>query len=173
MNPGVNLEGIRLLYDYNAWANNRTLESCATLSDEEFSRDLSSSFRSVRDTLVHIFWGEWLWLERWHGRSPTAMPAAADFPNLAAVRTRMEGIDRELIDFVSGLEADGLARIVEHKTTAGVPQAQPLWHMLQHLANHGTYHRGQVATMLRQLGAKPQATDLILFYRQRAAPASA
>jgi uncharacterized damage-inducible protein DinB len=54
-----------------------------------------------------------------------------------------------------------------------VPQAQPLWHMLQHLANHGTYHRGQVTTMLRQLGAKPQATDLILFYRQRAAPASA
>ncbi len=173
MNPAINPEGIRLLYDYNAWANSRTLESCATLSDEQFSRDLSSSFCSVRDTLVHIFGAEWLWLERWRGRSPTAMPAAADFPNLAAVHARMEGIDRELIDFVSELQADGLERIVEHKTTAGVPQAQPLWQMLQHLANHGSYHRGQVTTMLRQLGAKPQATDLIFFYRQRAAPASA
>jgi len=59
--------------------------------------------------------------------------------------------------------------MIHHKTTAGVAQAAPLWQMLQHLVNHGTYHRGQVATLLRQLGAKPISTDLILFYRERAA----
>jgi uncharacterized damage-inducible protein DinB len=63
--------------------------------------------------------------------------------------------------------------VIEHKTTKGVPQAAPLWQMLQHLVNHGTYHRGQVATMLRQLGATPNSSDLIFFYRERAAKASA
>jgi uncharacterized damage-inducible protein DinB len=56
---------------------------------------------------------------------------------------------------------------------AGVPQAEPLWQMLQHLVNHGTYHRGQIATMLRQLRAKPLSTDLIAFYRERAAKSHA
>ena len=51
---------------------------------------------------------------------------------------------------------------------AGAPQAQPLWQMLQHLVNHCTYHRGQIATMLRQLGAKTLGTDLILYYREQA-----
>jgi uncharacterized damage-inducible protein DinB len=60
------------------------------------------------------------------------------------------------------------------KTSAGTTFSQPLWQMLQHLANHGSYHRGQVATMLRQLGAKPVGTDMIGFYRERtAAQASA
>jgi uncharacterized damage-inducible protein DinB len=49
-----------------------------------------------------------------------------------------------------------------------VPFAQPLWQCLQHVANHSTYHRGQITTMLRQLGAKPAGTDLIGFYRERA-----
>ncbi len=169
----MTLEEIRLLYDYNAWANLRTAESCAALSEEQFTRDLGSSFRSVRDTLVHILGAEWLWLERWHGRSPSAMPAPAEFPTLGTVHERWVEIDRDLVDYVAGLTADDLARVVQHKTTQGVSQAQPLWQMLQHLANHGTYHRGQVATMLRQLGAKAISTDLILFYRQRSAPASA
>ena len=169
----MTLEEIRLLYDYNSWANLRTAESCAALAAEQFTRDLGSSFRSVRDTLVHILGAEWLWLERWHGRSPSGMPAPGDFPTLGALHERWAQIDRDLVDYVAGITAEDLARVIQHKTTQGVSQAQPLWHMLQHLANHGTYHRGQVATMLRQLGAKPIATDLILFYRQRSAPASA
>ncbi len=169
----MNLEEIHLLYDYNSWANLRTTESCAALTPEQFTRDLGSSFPSVRDTLVHILGAEWLWLERWHGRSPGAMPAPADFATLGAVHERWVEIDRDLVDFVAGLTAEDLARVVQHKTTKGASQAQPLWQMLQHLINHGTYHRGQVATMLRQLGAKAISTDLILFYRERFASASA
>ena len=64
-------------------------------------------------------------------------------------------------------------RVYEYKTTEGVPYASPAWQMLQHVVNHGTYHRGQIATMLRQLGNKSQSTDMIVFYRQRAAQAKA
>jgi uncharacterized damage-inducible protein DinB len=169
----MNVEDFRLLYDYNAWADHRTLEACTGLSEEQFTRDLGSSFRSVRDTLVHIMLVEWLWLERWHGRSPTSYAANAEFPNLESVRVRWSEIERDLLDYVASLTPEEVQRVVHHKTTAGLPQAQPLWQMLQHLVNHGTYHRGQVATMLRQLGAKPVATDLIFFYRERAAQAKA
>jgi uncharacterized damage-inducible protein DinB len=165
----MNVEDFRRLYDYNSWANHRTLEACAQLSEEQFTRDLRSSFRSVRDTLVHIFLVEWLWLERWHGRSPIKYPPATDFPNIESVRRRRAEVERNLLDYAASLTKEDLDRVISHTTTAGVPQAAPLWQMLQHLVNHGTYHRGQVAAMLRQLDAKPIATDLIFFYRERAA----
>src|ERR1700689_3822285 len=76
--------------------------------------------------------------------------------------------DRNMVDFPASLNADDLHRIVQYKTVAGTAQAQPLWQMLQHVANHSTYHRGQVTTLLRQLGAKATSTDLIAFYRERA-----
>jgi uncharacterized damage-inducible protein DinB len=165
----MNVEDFRLLYDYNSWANHRTLDACAPLDEEQFTRDLGSSFRSVRDTLAHICLVEWLWLERWLGRSPDEFPPATDFPTLESLRHRWSEIERNLHDYIASLTPENIERTVNHKTTAGVAQAAPLWQMLQHLVNHGTYHRGQVATLLRQLGAKPISTDLILFYRERAA----
>lgn len=169
----MDTEDFRLLYDYNSWANRRTLEACQALAPEQFTRDLGSSFRSVRDTLVHICEVEYLWLERWHGRSPGGLRSATDFPDFESLRRRWAEVERNLIDYIASLQAEDLARVVHHKTTQGVPQAQPLWQMLQHLVNHGTYHRGQVTTLLRQLGAKVVATDLIFFYRERASQASA
>lgn len=169
----MDTQDFRLLYEYNAWANHRTLDSCAALSVEQFTRDLGSSFRSVRDTLAHIYGAEWLWLERWHGRIPNALPSAADFPDLASLRERWGALESELHTFVSSLTSSELERIVKYKNTQGVPFEGPLWPMLQHVVNHSSYHRGQVATLLRQLGAKPIATDLIAFHRERAARVSA
>jgi uncharacterized damage-inducible protein DinB len=169
----MNVEDFRRLYDYNSWANHRTLEACAALNDEQFTRDLHSSFRSVRDTLVHIMLVEWLWRERWLGRSPDKYPPASDFPNLESVRRRWAEVERNLLEYVAALKPEDIDRVIAHKTTAGVPQSAPLSQILQHLVNHGTYHRGQVATMLRQLDAKPIGTDLIVFYRERAAQAKA
>ena len=169
----MNLEDFRLLYEYNSWANRRSLDACSNLSDEQFTRDLGSSFRSVRDTLSHVCEVESLWLERWLGRSPSSFRPATDFPNFDSLRRRWQEVETSLIGYVSVLKSEDIARVIEHKTTKGVPQSAPLWQMLQHLVNHGTYHRGQVATMLRQLGATPNSSDLIFFYRERAAKASA
>lgn len=170
----MNIEDVRLLYDFNGWANHRTLDACAALAPEQLTRDLGSSFRSVRDTLAHIYGAEWIWMERWHGRVPAGLPSAADFPDLETLRRRFAEMDQNLVDYAASLTADDLQRVMTVKTSAGTTFSQPLWQMLQHLANHGSYHRGQVATMLRQLGAKPVGTDLIGFYRERAAaPASA
>lgn len=169
----MNVQDVRLLYDFDSWANRRVLDACQSLSDEQFTRDLGNSFRSVRDTLFHICGAEWIWLERWHGRAPNTIPSAADYPNLESVRRRWLEVERDLLDYVASLTPEDLQRVIHFKTLAGVTSQYPLWQCLQHVANHGTYHRGQITTMLRQLGAKPVSTDLIVFYRERASQATA
>ncbi len=166
-------EEFRTLYDYNSWANHRTVEACVALSNEQFTKDLGSSFRSVRDTLAHIMGGEWVWLERFQGRSPSAMPDADSCLDLATLKTRWAEIERNLLAFVAGLNQAEIDHVFEYKTISYGAGKNPLWQPLQHLVNHGTYHRGQIATMLRQLAAKPISTDLSFFYRERAAGASA
>lgn len=165
---------IQLLYEFNSWANHRILDACAALTPEQFTKDLGSSFPSVRDTLAHIYGAEWIWLERWNGRTPTGgLPAAADFPDLASLRARWVEHERELNAFVSALTNDKLNAELETRTLDGTRYAQPLWQMMQHVVNHGSYHRGQVTAFLRQLGHKAVATDLIRFYRERSAAAKA
>ncbi len=160
-------EDIRVLYEYNTWANRRTLDACITLSDQAFTRDLGSSFRSVRDTLVHILGAEWLWHERWQGRMPTGLLPAADYPDISSIRKRWVEVEKDLTRFAANVEQADLDGIREVRTTEGKIFKNALWQMMQHLVNHGTYHRGQVTTMLRQLDATPAALDLIKFYRER------
>ncbi len=166
-------EQIRQLYQFNRWANRRMLDACAALTPEQLTRDMGSSFRSVRDTLAHIYGAEWIWHERLFGRSHTGLPAGTEFPELAAARAKLEEMDRALIEYASKLTPSDLERVLQYKTVAGTELSNPLWQILQHLANHGSYHRGQIVTLLRQLGAKAVSTDLIAFYREQAAAASA
>src|SRR6266481_280813 len=149
---------MRVLYDYNAWANRRSLEAASALTAEKFVQPMGSSFGSVRDTLAHIWGAEWIWLERFQGRSPSSLPDATQFPDMASLR---------------GVAQADLDRVFEYKTLKFGVYRNPLWESMQHLANHGTYHRGQVTTLLRQLGAQPIATDLMHFYRERATAAGA
>ncbi len=162
---------IHELFLYNQWANRRSQGACEALSPEQFTRNLGSSFPSVRDTLAHIVRGEWIWLGRLRGQSDPPLPPGSEFPDLAAVRARLEELDSALLQFVSELNAAGLERIVEYKSLAGEKFADPLTPLLQHLVDHGTYHRGQVATLLRQLGVKPASTGFVVFLRERAANA--
>jgi uncharacterized damage-inducible protein DinB len=160
---------VRTLNAYNSWANHRVLDTCAPLSAAQFTQDLHSSFPSVRDTLTHLMFVEWVWLERWLGRSP-GFPTD-QFADLAALRTRWQKIETDLNAFIQKLSTADLDRVVEYKNTKGTAFSNPMWQMLQHLFNHQTYHRGQITTMLRQLGATPVATDLIAFYREQASGA--
>jgi uncharacterized damage-inducible protein DinB len=169
----VTPELLHLLFHYNQWADRRLLDVCSTLPNEQFTRDLGSSFRSVRDTLAHLYGAEWVWNERIEGRSPSSLPTGTTFPDLASVRAKLEEMDRHYIDYVSKLTPRDLERVMTYKSFAGDEFSNPLWQSLHQLTNHATYHRGQTVTLLRQLGAKPVATDLIAFYREQAAAARA
>jgi uncharacterized damage-inducible protein DinB len=159
---------IQLLYDFNAWANRRALAAVEKLTAEQFTRQMGSSFSSVRDTLAHIYGAEWIWLERFQGRSPAALPDVRQFQDLASLREQWLRHEVLLLAFVQRLTQLELDREMEYKTLKFGVYHNPLWQSMQHLVNHGTYHRGQVTTLLRQLGAKPILTDLMHFYRERA-----
>jgi uncharacterized damage-inducible protein DinB len=159
----MNKDDVQLLYEYNRWANARILEAVSTLNAEQFMRNLGSSHRSVRDTLVHIMSGEWIWLKRWQGQSPKSMFDPADFPSLAALRAKWTEVESEQMDFVHSVTEVSLKKHVAYENIQGETWRYSLEHMMQHLVNHSTYHRGQVTTMLRQLGAEPTATDFLIF----------
>src|SRR5437870_9780413 len=91
-------EEMRTLYDYNAWANHRQLEAASQLTAEQFVKSMASSFSSVRDTLAHIFGAEWLWLERFQGRSPASLPEASQFPDFTSLRARWLEHESALLD---------------------------------------------------------------------------
>jgi uncharacterized damage-inducible protein DinB len=166
-------EEMRLLFDYNQWANRRSLTAAAALTPEQFTKPLGSSFCSVRDTLAHIYGGEWIWLERFQGRSPASLPDTTQHADIQSLRASWAEFEPRLMNFVRGVTQEDLDRVLEYKTLKFGVYRNPLWQSMQHLANHGTYHRGQVTTLLRQLGAEPVLTDLMHFYRERATAAGA
>jgi uncharacterized damage-inducible protein DinB len=161
------------LYEYNAWADRRALEAASALTQEQFTKKLGSSFSSVRDTLSHIYGAEWIWLERFQGRSPSAFPDDSEFTDIAKLKASWAAFELTLLKFVRGLTQEDLDREMEYKTMKFGVYRNPLWQSMQHVVNHGTYHRGQVTTMLRQLGAQPILTDLMHFYREQALGAGA
>ncbi len=164
----MNRQDILTLYDYNAWANERALGVAGALSLDQFLRDMGNSFPSVRDTLAHILGAEWIWLRRWQGESPSSGPPATDFPTVASLKDRFAVVERERQAFLDTIPEERLAEPFGYLDLAGNAHNLRLVESLQHLVNHGTYHRGQITTMLRQLGAKPVSTDMSRFYLDRA-----
>jgi len=171
-------DDIQLLYEFDRWANKSALQAAATLTPEQFTRDLGGSFRSVRDTLAHIIGSEWAWLTYWNEPSPTpaffedlwpredALFNPNKFADHAAVQSKWAEIETDQLDFVNRQTNESLQRLLPVRGTK-----ISLAHLMQHLANHSTYHRGQIALMLRQLDAKPQATDFAMFLMERRATA--
>jgi len=165
---------IQLLYRYDRWANARVLQAVSSLGSEQFTRNLGGSYPSVRDTLVHILGGEWIWLAYWKEpfHKPGFLPDLEArrkilfnpeaFPNFARLRLKWKEVEDELAEFVNHLTNESLERVLPFRTSK-----IKLMHLMQHLANHSTYHRGQIAVMTRQLGAEPLATDFHVFLLER------
>lgn len=160
---------LRGLIDYNYWARDRIFDAVATLTTEQYSRPMGNSFSSIRETLVHVYSAEWVWLSRWHGVSPTAGLSADQWPDLASLVTSWRDLETKVRAVVEGVTDAGVDKVIDYKLLSGQPGQSPFSGMVQHVVNHGTYHRGQVTTMLRQMGlAAPKSTDLITFIRERA-----
>ena len=164
----MNLNDLRTLLDYHYWARDRVLTAAAALPPEQFTRDLGSSFKSIRDTLAHTYAAENAWYSRWHGNSPTALIPADQFPDVESLRVAWTELESKVRAFINDNGEEGVTRVIDYKLLSGQPGSSPLWQMLQHVVNHASYHRGQVTTMIRQLGGTPaKSVDMIAFYRER------
>jgi uncharacterized damage-inducible protein DinB len=166
-------EGIRLLYAYNRWANARTLAAVTGLTAEQLTRDLRTSHRSVFGTLAHILWSEWRWLGRWLAPAPVLGPDPLVCEDLAGLQACWRELERVQQDFVDRVTDTGLIGPITYENPPGTPWTYPLEQMLQHVVNHSTYHRGQVTTLVRQLGAVPMPTDFLVFMDERGAEGAA
>ena len=162
----MNVDDIRKLYEYNRWANDRIIDACRAVDPSQFTRKCGGSFDSIKDTLAHIAWAEWLWLERWQHRSPkkASLPEASDLPSIATV---MGDVARGQQSFIEQLTDDRLDERISYVNIKGETWEYPLAQMLQHTVNHSTYHRGQIVTLLRQAGANGVSTDLLLYIDER------
>ncbi len=160
---------LKQLFDYTHWANGAVLDATAPLTPEQRTRDLRSSFPSVHATLLHIAQSDWIWLRRWQGESPAAEPSWTTDTH-AQLRQQWETVMRERAGFLEPLDDTAMRRVVPYRRLDGSAHESELWQLLLHVVNHSTYHRGQVTTMLRQLGAPAVSTDLTRWYRERTAP---
>jgi uncharacterized damage-inducible protein DinB len=157
------LETIKLLYDYTKWADGRMFEAVSKLTPEQWTKDLGSSLKSTRDTVVHLVSAQWIWISRWKGETPKGMWAAAEFPSQASVREKWEPLARDLAAFVGDQTEESVAKPLTYKNLKGESLTYPLGHLMLHAVNHSTYHRGQVTTLIRQLGAQPLSSDLVVY----------
>jgi uncharacterized damage-inducible protein DinB len=163
----VTAELIRTMYAFNAWANDQVAAAAAKLAPADYHADQGASFGSVHDTLTHVMAAQWLYLERWHGRSPRAMPAPAEFADLAALRRRWAEVERDTQAFVAAVTDEHAARVIEYVNLQGERWAYPLWQQALHQVNHGTQHRSEVALLLTELGCSPGDLDFIVYVREQ------
>ena len=171
----MNRSDIKQLFDYTEWANDLALSAAAGLSGENLFHDFSISHGSIFGTLLHMVGAEWIWLERWLGRSPAGKEAWSlwkqeSCADLETLNERWRDVVSRRAGFISGLDEERLQAKLPFKLLSGDGSSMLLVHQMQHVVNHATLHRGQVVGMLRQLGIAPPATDL-LFYLRREIPA--
>lgn len=161
----MDTQDVRTLFAFNGWANRRILGTASRLTPAEFTRDLGASFGSIRGTLVHIMWGERRWLRFWLDGSIIPDSTLDDFPDVATLAESWSSLERDVKAFAGELNEERLQR---HLAVRG--EDFTLGELVQHLLNHSTYHRGQIALLLRQLGHTPPATDYRLFLSENRAP---
>lgn len=161
------------LLDYHYWARDRMLAALGLLTSEQFAQPIESSFQSIRDTVVHIMSAESVWYSRWCG-NPQGLLSSDAFRDVASLSSAWSDLEHGVRAFFQELGADRIETRINYKSLNGQQHSSSFAQMLQHVVNHASYHRGQVTTMLRQIGAKPpESTDLITFYRAREKATSA
>ncbi|MBI2215508.1 MAG: DinB family protein [Acidobacteria bacterium] len=165
----MNCADILDLYRYTEWANERIAAALLPLPEETFNRDWGGSHPTLRDAFAHVVASEWIWLERWNGLSPADPPAWMDERGAAAIVEQMRIVNERRAEFLGALDESSLNARLAFKFLSGKAGEHRLGDLLVHVANHSTYHRGQLASMLRQAGATPPGTDFV-YYRDECGP---
>ena len=157
----MSIELIRGLYDYHRWANHRLFDVAAGLGEALASRDVGSQFSMPTITRMfgHLYGADHVWLSRWKGVSPTAIPGGG-FATLASIRAPWDALEQEQRAFVDALTPADLDRVVAFTNTEGKAYRMPLGPLLQHVANHATHHRSEIATMITMVSGSPPDTGM-------------
>jgi uncharacterized damage-inducible protein DinB len=150
------------MFEYHRWADERLLTACSLLTDAQYAHHVGGSFPSLRAVVAHLAASALAWSTRLEGGEVTTILTEAQVPTIEAAMRHLvhsyEVFGREAVR-----PADELNQTFTYRNTRGVQISLPRWAVLRHLVNHGTYHRGQMASMLRQLGVAPPPTDITVW----------
>jgi len=153
---------------YNLWANNLLLSAVEALPEEQQKAEIKSSFPSLFKTVLHVLDAESIWWQRIKLKEKIERPSESFSGNFLALSTQLQTQDKHWQEWVSGLNEHGLQHEFIYLNSLGERFKQPVYQMLLHMFNHGTYHRGQMVTMLRLLGVeKIPSTDFITWSRRK------
>jgi uncharacterized damage-inducible protein DinB len=161
----VSLEALRAHIDYDIWANRRILDAAAALTPDELTRDFGSADKSILGTLLHVYGGSVVWIERVYGTSLRARPYD-EHATLETLHAAWPMVWERWKGYVGGLTAESAEAEIGYSTFKGDAFHSPAWQIILHVVNHGTHHRGQAAGFMRSLGKTPPALDLMQYYRQ-------
>jgi uncharacterized damage-inducible protein DinB len=165
---------------YNTWMNDRLYALCATLPDAERRRDRGAFFRSIHGTFNHLVLTDRAWLGRFT-RDPAVAQSRDENGNLIAYTGRLDQevyadfallrrerakTDAAIEAWARDLTAERLAAPFVYRSSDGRKHEHPLWWAVGHFFNHQTHHRGQITTLLMQLGHDPGVTDLVALLRE-------
>lgn len=159
----MSLAAVRSLYDHHWWANRTLLDVTAQLGEAKAAQEIGTQFSepSLKRMFFHLFGVDGLWLARWQGVSPTAIP---DEPStLAELGERWVTLEREQKTFLDGLRDTDFERVISYRLLSGKAYRQPLGLLLHHVTDHGTHHRSEIATMLTMTSGSPPGTGLARF----------
>jgi uncharacterized damage-inducible protein DinB len=163
---------IRHLFVYTEWANRLVLDAAENLSPEQLVRDVGISHKSIFETLLHTAGADWIWLERWHGRTVTGPEAWSQWTiqaceSLEKLRPKWRAIEEDRLRYLTAISDADLPRELTFKRLNGEAGSLPLEQQMLHVVNHATLHRGQVVGTIRQLGIAPPATDLLFYLMEK------
>ena len=126
-------QDLQTMLDYHYWARDRLLAAVETLTSEQYTRDMGNSFKSIRDTMTHIYAAEWAWHSRWLGQSPAALLPADMFPDVATLRRAWSDLEARMRQLFSNRDEDGINQVIEYRLMSGHTGASVLWQMAQHV----------------------------------------
>jgi uncharacterized damage-inducible protein DinB len=160
----MNLHDVKQLVAFNQWANQIFFDALGRLPAEQYGRDMQSSHGGIQGTLAHLVGAEKGWLSRWR-QQPGEAAGLRQLTSLTDLRAHWESVGTEMSRFLDSLDDRKLQDTLTTQSMSGLVTVT-YGQMIQHVVDHSSYHRGQIVTMLRQLGVTPPSAGMMRFHRE-------
>jgi uncharacterized damage-inducible protein DinB len=158
------LQTLRHLFDYMIWCDRLMFEAGRTIAEAEYYKPREISAGSIHNLFVHQMVAQQTWLRRWRGHVMTGrLENQTEHPTREVLAERWPVVHQSLLEFLSQQSVATLNAPMTVTRNNGEALTLPLGAMMTHVADHGTYHRGQLNTMFKQAGIEPVYTPYFRF----------
>ncbi len=167
-------QNFELMAGYNQWMNSNIYKLCETLSAEALLEDRRAYFGSMQATLNHLLVGDTFWFKRFAGHPAgfkslayvvaLPMPASLDectYTDFAELKAARELMDSAIVAFSKEASEEAYEAVLSYENSRGQKFNKHFGYLVQHIFNHQTHHRGQLTTLLSQLGLDNGMTDML------------